>query len=88
MKFQPFIMFGVTATLAQFVHGWKGIFNKRQVAGFLLPLSLTNPSISIAADKVAVFGGTGFVGSHVVRDLTDQGVDVISISRYALVAEF
>ncbi len=31
--------------------------------------------------KVAVIGATGFVGSHIVRELADRGMDVLGISR-------
>src|SRR5687768_15114767 len=31
--------------------------------------------------KVAVFGGSGFIGSHLIRDLAEQGEEVVIVSR-------
>ena len=32
--------------------------------------------------KVAVIGATGFVGSHVVKELSDRGYEVKAIARH------
>lgn len=36
-----------------------------------------------AGDRVAVLGGSGFIGSHVIGTLVDLGVDVVNVDLYA-----
>ena len=46
-----------------------------------LVLSLPAFFALVAPPRIAVFGGSGFVGSRVCKTLVDAGCDVISISR-------
>lgn len=52
-------------------------------AAALLAASLLPPPSRAASGKVVVFGGSGYVGSHVDRLLSDAGYDVVSVARGA-----
>ena len=41
-------------------------------------------ALATAAPRVAVFGGSGFVGSRVCQTLVGAGCDVVSVSRTGL----
>ena len=55
------------------------------VAAALLPATLAIPDPAAATDdskgKIVVFGGSGYVGSHVSRTLSGGGYEVVSVSR-------
>ena len=61
---------------------------REAIVGALTGAVLTGVSPAIAEDgkgKIVVFGGSGYVGSHVNQILTSQGYSVVSVSRSSAV---
>mmetsp|Transcript_15782 Transcript_15782/g.31889 ORF Transcript_15782/g.31889 Transcript_15782/m.31889 type:complete len:274 (+) Transcript_15782:51-872(+) len=50
------------------------------LAALPVALSAVSPA-SAAAEKVVIFGGSGYVGAHAAQMLIGQGAEVVSVSR-------